>query len=380
MKVIRRSRGITCVSQSGFWRCSGLSGFLALGVVILFTSTALAGNGTKKLTVKVTPDGGTEVTVTTLVDGGCSGDYGSELSRDTATKAGLIKEDGTFDKSKFETNADGSIKTTTAEQADGTDVKYAITKPIKVEATDDKGVKKEVSVRMTVIADPKKKGSDLLGRNWGAAAKVTETWANNKITFNNPSDEGKTKKEKSTKKSKVEPGSDFTEEYWDGVTFYGLAGSSMSQDTFLCRSSDSTMISQNMATTLGLTITGQVDLSDQTQLLDVLEKAGLYSESALPAVFNTALLPGVQVLTDDGTLLAGADMTVLINPASDQCLFGQDLLVGGLKTIGGVPLDPTEGIGYLHETEEFFFTPVPEPATLSLLILGGLAVLRRKPR
>ncbi|HEX6986704.1 MAG TPA: PEP-CTERM sorting domain-containing protein [Planctomycetaceae bacterium] len=319
--------------------------------------------------------GGTACEVTFKLDGGATGPGASELTRAEARRCGLIKADGTFDAAQFQTNPDGSIKKIRAKQADGTVIEYALSKPIEIEVPDDNGTKCKASIPVTVICDPAKTGSNLLGRDWGALAKVTETWADDKATWPNNPAEATKKKTKTVEESETPPGTDtdVQRKVMDGVSYFDGSGGSVSGSAFLMLSSDHTLLTDDLASALGLTPTGQIDLSSDAEFLDALLKSGFYAESASDfGVFDTALLPRLEILADDGTPLAGEDIPVLINTAGDLNVFGRDLFLTGLTTIGGLPF---REFGYLHETQVFFASPVPEPGSLALLALGGAGLV-----
>lgn len=356
-----------------------LSSVCPLLTFAVLTPALLAKNVTATYTI-----GGKTYSETVKLDGGATGTGASELTREAAKRCGLIKDDGSFDTSKFQTNPDGSLKKVKGKQADGTKVEYAISKPIEIEATDDKGAKCKVSIPITVICNPAKTGTNLLGRDWGKLAKVTETWADDKATWRNPGDESKNKKTKTAKDSKVVSSSDFEMKLWDKVNYFDTFGGATSQDTFLMLSSPFSILSDDLATTLGLISTGSVDLSGDAQLLDSLSKFGFYTDTAPSfGLFNTAVVPSVEILTDDLTsVLFAKNIDVLINPCSDQSLFGRAFFIGDLETIDGIPL---QSIGYLHETQEFFFTPVPEPSAIvvwTLVAVGFVTCswLKRRTR
>src|SRR5205823_5771785 len=130
---------------------------------------------------------------------------------------------------------------------------------------------------------------------------------------------------------------------WDGIK-YATVNGSVAGDVFLDFASPYTLLSATTAGLLGLPVIDTVDLSgntsflDELESLDELERAGFYSASAANfGVFGEAVLPTLDVTTDDGSVVQFSDVSVLINPVSTESLLGFRLFRSGSATVDGIP-------------------------------------------
>lgn len=371
-----RSSDFRVVATPSRRRVGGVRGLVAGTLAIAFLASPVSAK-TVKATFKI---GGKDCEVTSVLDGGATGVGASEISRAEARKCGLIDDKGEFVKEHFQTDGTGAIITKKFEQADGTTIEYALSKPIEIKITDDNGTVCPATVPVTVIVDKTKKGSNLIGRDWGSIAKVTETWADNKATWPNDPKEAKGKvKNVDAKKTKQD--SDGEMKYWDGLRLGLSPDPDVEAEAFLMLGlPHAAILSQELAAVLGLSTTGSMDLTDTDELEELL-KYGFYADSSPSfGIFDLAVVPFFHLLTDDGTPVIATDVTVLINRVSDLNVLGRNFFLDELDSIGGLQIVSS---GYLHETQTFWFEPVPEPGALVLLATGivlGVWNRRREAR
>jgi len=87
------------------------------------------------------------------------------------------------------------------------------------------------------------------------------------------------------------------------------------------------------------------------------------------------LLPGVRLLTDDGSIVQIADLPVLIDPIGSAALLGYDFFTNPEALLDNAPISE---ITFISSTGDTFFSSVPEPATTFLVgfALAGVLALR----
>ena len=314
-------------------------------------------------------------TATGNVDGTSVPVPDSSVDRATAQSLGLINTDGSLNANLFEKDSMGNILMQEETIGDGTKFNQAVSKPISLQATDDSGKTKTVTTRVLVSPDPKKPGAILIGNNTlGTGLDATFMFKTQKITWNNSETNVPGGKKKASLDGPVVPNGALRLVFPN--TTFATAGNSVTADAFIMTSSPFSIVSQTLAAQLGLTVTGTLDLTSNSALLDQLEFAGFYADSAPNfGIFNEALLPGVRLLTDDGSIVQIADLPVLIDPIGSAALLGYDFFTNPDALLDNAPITD---ITFISSTGDTFFSSVPEPATTFLVgfALTGVLALR----
>ena len=362
--------------------------FFSTVMLGLFTASWVCAQGDKTVSVTYSA-GGSSVTKSTIVDSGSTATGNvdatsvpvpdSSIDRDTAQSLGLINKDGSLNANLFEKDSMGNILMQEQTIGDGTKFSQAVSKPISIQATDDSGKTKTVMTRVLVSPDPQKAGATLIGNNTlGMGLDATFTFKTQKITWNNTETSVPGGKKKASLDGPIVPNGALRLVFPN--TTFANAGNSVTTDAFIMTSSPFSIVSQALATQLGLTVTGTRDLTSNSALLDQLEFAGFYADSAPNfGVFNEALLPGLRLLTDDGSIVQIADLPVLIDPIGNAALLGYDFFTNPDELLDNAPISE---ITFISSTGDTFFSSVPEPATTFLVgfALAGVFFLRLASR
>jgi hypothetical protein len=212
-------------------------------------------------------------------------------------------------------------------------------------------------------------GKSLLGDPWQVTVNAMYGAKNKTATWMTPPPPAPAPKKEAVPKTDSKTGD--IKQVETGVGF-SSSGNTATSDMVVYSGADYSFIPQTVAAELGATPIGSVDLSstDPDLLLDM----GIGDMNG----DGQTVFPEIQV--DSSTLGIGppgsvTDLLVNDNINSDFGIIGDNLLQG-TDGVNGLLYVSDDGTG----NSALYYTPVPEPASFSLLAIGGVSLLMRRKR
>ncbi len=314
----------------------------ALFVLALATSAA-ADKKEVDATLKI---GAVNCTKKMTLDSGATGEGASEITRANAIACGLLDAAGDPKMDFFEPDPTDATKPKKKSytQADGTSIDYALTKPIEICVTDSAGNECCATIRITIICDKTKSGSNLLGKAWLKAVKAVWDFETDKLKWPKVAvPEGDKKSKATTTETSGTLGIDY-----DAYDHLLCTQGGQTVDIPAVPSGfDFTIIPQWMTQALPpMPLIGQVDIAQDADMFGMLLKNG-FSSFSTNGVLDLIIMDQIELPTLQGPVTF-FQVPVLVNdhPQVDFVLFGQDLLA---------PYDTT----FDSETDNYAFGEPP---------------------